>query len=235
MRIAYYLNQFFAGVGAEEKAGMPLESREGAVGPGKLFDQLIGGDAKVVLTLVCGDNYAVENQEQMIAAAVEKIRLADADVLIAGPCFQAGRYGMAAGALCSAVQSQLNIPVLAAMSEENPGTDLYREMMYIVDSGVNAANMREAVRKMADLARKRTAQRRQLFFSRLYPRSICRANGRTAAGRHGSGEGKRRAVRIGNGADDVFARAYATGGEGPYAGEIAVDHGRRAGSERQPR
>ena len=154
MRIAYYLNQFFAGVGAEEKAGMPLESREGAVGPGKLFDQLIGGDAKVVLTLVCGDNYAVENQEQMIAAAVEKIRLADADVLIAGPCFQAGRYGMAAGALCSAVQSQLNIPVLAAMSEENPGTDLYREMMYIVDSGVNAANMREAVRKMADLARK---------------------------------------------------------------------------------
>jgi hypothetical protein len=33
MRIAHYLNQFFAGVGAEEKAGMPLETREGAVGP----------------------------------------------------------------------------------------------------------------------------------------------------------------------------------------------------------
>jgi glycine reductase complex component B subunit gamma len=154
MRIAHYLNQFFAGVGAEEKAGMPLETRESAVGPGKLFEQLIGGDAKVVLTLVCGDNYAVENQDQMVAAAVEKIRQANADLLIAGPCFQAGRYGMAAGALCSAVQSQLNIPVVAAMSEENPGTDLYREVMYIVDSGANATNMREAVRKMAALARK---------------------------------------------------------------------------------
>jgi betaine reductase len=108
----------------------------------------------VVLTLVCGDNYAVENQDQMIAAAVQKIREANVDLLIAGPCFQAGRYGMAAGALCSAVQSQLNIPVLAAMSEENPGTDLYRELMYIVDSGANAASMRDAVRKMADLARK---------------------------------------------------------------------------------
>ena len=154
MRIVHYMNQFFAGVGAEEKAGMPLEVREGAVGPGKLFEQLIGGDAKVLLTLVCGDNYAVENQDQMVAAAVQKIRQANADLLVAGPCFQAGRYGMAAGALCSAVQSQLNIPVLAAMSEENPGTDLYRELMYIIDSGANAASMREAVRKMADLARK---------------------------------------------------------------------------------
>ena len=154
MRIAHYLNQFFAGVGAEEKAGMPLEIREGAVGPAKLFEQQIGGDAKVVLTLVCGDNYAVENQDQMVAAAVQKIREANVDLLIAGPCFQAGRYGMAAGALCSAVQSQLNIPVLAAMSEENPGTDLYRELMYIVDSGSNAAKMREAVRKMAALSRK---------------------------------------------------------------------------------
>jgi betaine reductase len=154
MRIAHYLNQFFAGVGGEEKAGIPLEVREGAVGPGKLFEQLIGSDAKVVLTLVCGDNYAVENQDQMVAAAVQKIRQANADLLIAGPCFQAGRYGMAAGALCSAVQSQLSIPVLAAMSEENPGTDLYREMMYIIDSGATAADMRQTLRKMASLARK---------------------------------------------------------------------------------
>ena len=154
MRIAHYLNQFFAGVGGEEKAGIPLETRERAVGPGKLFEQLIGGEAKVVLSLVCGDNYAVENQDAMVAAAVQKIRQAKVDLLIAGPCFQAGRYGMAAGALCSAVQSQLNIPVLAAMSEENPGTDLYREVMYIVDSGANAANMRETVGKMAALTRK---------------------------------------------------------------------------------
>jgi glycine reductase complex component B subunit gamma len=154
MRIVHYVNQFFAGVGGEDKAGMLLEVREGAAGPGKLFEQLMGGDAKVVLTLVCGDNYAVENQDQMVAAAVQKIGEANADLLIAGPCFQAGRYGMAAGALCSAAQSQLNIPVLAAMSEENPGTDLYREMMYIVDSGANVANMRDTVRKMASLARK---------------------------------------------------------------------------------
>jgi glycine reductase len=154
MRIVHYLNQFFGGIGGEEKAGMALEVREGAVGPGKLLEQVLGDDAKVVRTLICGDNYSVENQEAMIAAALGQVRDAKADLFVAGPCFLAGRYGMAAGALCSAVQSNLNIPVVTAMAGENPGADLYREILYIIDSGGNAAKMRDVLGKMANLARK---------------------------------------------------------------------------------
>ena len=154
MRVVHYLNQFFGGLGGEDKAGAPLEVREGAVGPGLLLEQLLGGDAKVVMTLVCGDNYAVEKQEAMIDAALEKIREARPDLFVAGPCFQAGRYGMAAGALCAAVHSKLGIPVVTGMSEENPGVDLYREKLYIVDSGMNAARMRDVLGKMANLATK---------------------------------------------------------------------------------
>ena len=51
MRVVHYLNQFFGGLGGEDKAGAPLEVREGAVGPGLLLEQLLGGDAKVVMTL----------------------------------------------------------------------------------------------------------------------------------------------------------------------------------------
>jgi betaine reductase len=154
MRIVHYLNQFFGGLGGEDKAGAPLEAREGAVGPGKLLEQLIGGDAKVVMTLVCGDNYAVESQQAMFAAALEKIRKAKPDLFVAGPCFQAGRYGMAAGGLCVAVQSQLKIPVITGMASENPGADLYREFLYITDSGDNAGRMRDVLAKMARLAGK---------------------------------------------------------------------------------
>ena len=154
MRIVHYLNQFFAGLGGEEQAGAALEVRAGAIGPGKLFEQLLGGDAKVVFTLVCGDNYAVENQQQMLTAALDKIRQAQPDLVVAGPCFQAGRYGMAAGALCAAVQSNLGIPAITAMSDENPGADLYREVLYITDSGTNAAQMRDVVVKMINLAQK---------------------------------------------------------------------------------
>jgi glycine reductase len=154
MRVVHYLNQFFGGLGGEEKAHSPLEVRQGAIGPGKLLEPLLGSDAQIVATLVCGDNYAVENHPGMIDSAVEKVREAGAEMFIAGPCFLAGRYGMAAGALCCAVQDKLAIPAIAAMARENPGVDLYRERLYIVDSGDNAAKMREALARTAALALK---------------------------------------------------------------------------------
>jgi glycine reductase complex component B subunit gamma len=154
MRIAHYLNQFFGGIGAEEHAGKGLEIREGAVGPGRLLEQLLGGDARVVLTMVCGDNFAVEHQDEVTAAVLEKLSTMSVDLFVAGPCFDAGRYGMAAGALCRAVQSELKIPVITAMSEENPGVDLYRDALYIIDSGTNAVKMRDVLGKMARLGQK---------------------------------------------------------------------------------
>src|SRR4029453_5585829 len=96
MRVAHYVNQFFGGIGAEEHAGQSLEIRDGAVGPGRLLESLLGKDARIVLTFVCGDNYAVEHQDEVTASVVEKVRHANADLFVAGPCFYAGRYGMAA-------------------------------------------------------------------------------------------------------------------------------------------
>jgi glycine reductase complex component B subunit gamma len=154
MRVVHYLNQFFGGIGAEEHAGCPLETRDGPVGPGKLLEQLLGGDARIVATLVCGDNYAIEQADDLTAAVLEKTKEASPDLFVAGPCFDAGRYGTAAAALCAAVQANLGIPVITAMSEENPGADLYRESLFIVDSGTNAAKMRDVLVKMASLAKK---------------------------------------------------------------------------------
>jgi glycine reductase len=154
MRVVHYINQFFGGMGGEESAGMPLEERGCAVGPGRLLEQVLGGDTTIVATLICGDNYAVEQQDQVIASVLERVRGAGAELFVAGPCFEAGRYGMAAGALCAAVQSELGIPGITAMAEENPGADLYREGLYIIDSGRHAAEMRGVLVKMANLAKK---------------------------------------------------------------------------------
>jgi betaine reductase len=107
-----------------------------------------------LLTLICGDNYAVEHQEEFLAAALQKIEEVKPDLVVAGPCFQAGRYGMAAGALCAAVDSKLGMPAVAGMSKENPGADLYHESLYIIDSGANAAKMRDVLIKMATLGQK---------------------------------------------------------------------------------
>jgi glycine reductase complex component B subunit gamma len=154
MRVVHYLNQFFGGLGGEEQAGAELEVRDGAVGPGKLLEPLLGAEAQIVTTLICGDNYSVEHQEAFLATALEKIRAARADLFVAGPCFMAGRYGMAGGALCSAVQAKIGLPVVTGMARENPGADLYRELLYIIDSGDSAVKMREVLEKMARFAQK---------------------------------------------------------------------------------
>src|SRR5262252_6976229 len=154
MRVAHYLNQFFGGIGAEEHAGKGLEIYDGAVGPGKLLESVLGNDTHVALTFVCGDNYAVEQKDELTTAVLAKLRSAKVDLFVAGPCFDAGRYGMAAGALCRAVQHELKIPVVTAMSEENPGVDLHRDALYIIDSGTSIAKLRDIIFKMAVLSSK---------------------------------------------------------------------------------
>ena len=157
MRVAHYINQFFGGIGGEEKADAPLEVRPGAVGPGRLLDQLLGEDSEVVSTIVCGDNLAAENLDEVAATVIKEVQASGADLFMAGPCFQAGRYGTAAGAVCTAVQEKLGIPSVTAMSVENPGADLYRASVYIIDSGDDVSRMQPTLAAMVRLGKKLAA------------------------------------------------------------------------------
>ncbi len=85
LRVVHYVNQFFGGVGGEEKANMPVEVRKGAVGPGRLFQQLLGEQGSVVATIICGDNYFSEQQDLALEAIKQALKEAKPDVLIAGP------------------------------------------------------------------------------------------------------------------------------------------------------
>ena len=152
MRIVHYLNQFFGGRGGEESASLTPDVLNGAVGPGKLLEQVLGKNAQIVRTIVVGDNYAAENLEPLTELVLKEVGAAQADLFVAGPCFEAGRYGMAAGGVCAAVQAELEIPVITAMAVENPGVDLYRQKLYIVDSGTSVGAMRDVLTKMGDIA-----------------------------------------------------------------------------------
>ena len=158
MRVVHYLNQFFGGVGGEEQAGLPPEIRPGTVGPGRLLEQVLGDGSHVVTTIISGDNYAAENVQEVTSMVTQQVKKAQAELLVAGPCFQAGRYGTAAGAVCAAVQDNLGIPAITAMSGENPGVDLYRESIYIVDSGDDVSRMRGVLAEMARLGNKLVGQ-----------------------------------------------------------------------------
>ena len=154
LKVVHYINQFYAGIGGEEMANIPPEIRPGAVGPGLAFQAALGDAAEIVQTVVCGDSYFNENTEDAKNEILGMIESVKPDLFIAGPAFNAGRYGVACGAVCEAVAGKFGIPVVTGMYEENPGADMYKEKMYIISTKASAAGMRDAAPKMAKLALK---------------------------------------------------------------------------------
>jgi glycine reductase complex component B subunit gamma len=153
-RVVLYLNQFFGGIGGENKADLPPRLTEEVVGPGKAYQAALGGEARVVATVICGDNYFAENMEAATSEVEALITPYRPDLLLAGPAFNAGRYGIACGAVCKMAQKEFGIPAVTGMYRENPGLDLYRKDVFIIQTGDSARTMVDVVRKMVILAEK---------------------------------------------------------------------------------
>jgi glycine reductase len=151
LRVAHYLNQFFGGIGGEEKANVPVEVQAGPLGPGRLFQQLLGDRGSIVSTIICGDNYVNERQTEARAAVIAALTDAGPDVLIAGPAFDAGRYGLACGVVCEIAQD-LGIQAVSAMHPENPGVLTYGRTQLIVPTGTTPVDMQEAVARLHRIA-----------------------------------------------------------------------------------
>ena len=161
-RIVHYLNQFFGGIGGEDKADYEPEVQEKVIGPGLALAQGLGDDYEIVATVICGDNYFGENLDEATDTIVEMVKRYHPDVFVAGPAFNAGRYGVACGTICKAVEERLGIPVVSGMYKENPGTDMFRQDVILVETGNSAATMRKAVPKFVNLIRKLAEVKRSL-------------------------------------------------------------------------
>ena len=153
-RVLHYLNQFFAGVGGEAQASVGPWFEHGPVGPGRVLEECLGGEGVVVGTLVCGDDAFHLDPERRLAELIELAASCPADVLIAGPAFDAGRYGVACGALCEAVTGRLGLPAVTAMFPENPAVTLYARGTYILPTTASGVGMRDALARLAAFALK---------------------------------------------------------------------------------
>ena len=152
-KVVHYINQFFANIGGEEMAHVAPELREGLVGPGLALNTAWKGEAEIVNTIVCGDSYFAEHEADAKEKVLGWVKEIKPDFFIAGPAFNAGRYGYACATICKAVKEELGIPVLTGMYEENPGADL-KNSIYIISTANSAAGMRKAAPVMAKFAMK---------------------------------------------------------------------------------
>ena len=153
LRVVHYVNQFFGGVGGEDQAHVGVTVRTGAIGPGRILETALGDGARVEATIICGDNFANERGDELARALASELDRLKPDVLVAGPAFASGRYGLACAHVCKVAQDR-GVAAITAMHPENPGASSARRGLYIVPTGASTTSMQAALAALAPLARR---------------------------------------------------------------------------------
>ncbi len=153
VRVVHYLNQFFGGLGGEDKADLPVQVKEGAVGPGRALQQAFKDQATIVATIIGGDNFVAENEAkagEAMAAALDQYK---PDLVVAGPAFDSGRYGLGCALICRLAQSR-GIPAVTGMHPDNAAIITHRRELLAVPSGADVTEMQKVLARMAALGLK---------------------------------------------------------------------------------
>ena len=188
MKAIHYINQFFAGIGGEEKADTEPIFHDNLIGCSMMLNQMMP-DIEVTNTIVCGDNYITNHTDAALKVIFEWLDKKQFDIFFAGPAFMAGRYGVGCGIICKAVSERYHVPVITSMNEENPGVEEYKSVAYIFKGGRKATFMKQDVTPMAAFAEKIAKGEELLpaaqegYFPRGVRSEIPQPDGRIAADR----------------------------------------------------
>ena len=151
VRVVHYINQFFAGQGGEDSAGLGATTVDGPTGPGRKLKSLLGEGFEIVATVYCGDDTAAAGPGA-IDEILSLVQQASPDLLVAGPAFTSGRYGLACARLAAAATAA-GIPSIACLHEDNPGLD-EAGAAPVVAAGEAARTMGPTLERLAAAARK---------------------------------------------------------------------------------
>ena len=151
LRVVHYVNQFFGGIGGEDHASVGVTTKAGPVGPGRALAAALGDGARIEATIVCGDNFASDRAEDAARAIGAELDRLKPDLLVAGPAFGSGRYGLACALACRVARGR-GVAAIAAMHPDNPGVSSARRELCIVPTGTSTTSMPAALAALAPLA-----------------------------------------------------------------------------------
>ena len=127
--------------------------RLGSFGPGSALSDFLSDIGGIAATIICGDDHMFLNMESALGQIQDMLKGQRIDMLIAGPAFNAGRYGLACGWVCKTVVEKLGIPAVMGMHLENPGVAIYPKGVFTIATAASISGMRDALPAMASLAR----------------------------------------------------------------------------------
>ena len=158
IRVMHYVNQFFAGIGGEDKADIPVGSFGGAIGPGKRLQELLGDSAEIVVTAYCGDDYFGTHRDEVLESILNIARLHDIKLVIAGPAFSSGRYGFACVEVCHYISTTMDVNCVTGIHHTNPAIEIYKQYknkkVFAIPATEVVSGMEDALRKITQLVSK---------------------------------------------------------------------------------
>lgn len=150
-KIILVLNHTQAGMGSDENAHLGPAGKKAALGPGQtLAPYFKEHDSEIIATLYCGDQYFLENQEEVIKKFVGISRQFGADGVLCGPAMQYPNFGEMSAKLALAF-NQSGIPAAAAMSAENPAIAFKDQVKIIKMPKKGGVGLNESFKRMAQL------------------------------------------------------------------------------------
>lgn len=159
--VMHYLNQFFAGKGGEDKADVPLGFHHEPLGPGKRLQALLGDLGKNIVTVYCGDNYFSGYTGEVLAQIQQFVSDKKVQIAVAGPAFDAGRYGFACMEVCHFLSTSMNLKCITGMHIENPGLLGYKQYkdrnIFAFPTSPSITGLEDALSRIARCVLKLTA------------------------------------------------------------------------------
>lgn len=148
-RVAHVVNQFFAGLGGEDKADVAVGALDTLAGPSRVLQRLLQDQAEVAPTLYFGDNRFHERPDEARAALLRKLAAIEPEVIVLGPAFNAGRYGLACVEMGHMAARETGAVCVTAMHDDNPAVDTYRDYhdprLFLLPTAETAAGMASAL------------------------------------------------------------------------------------------
>ncbi|MDO5048062.1 MAG: GrdB-related putative oxidoreductase [Anaerococcus sp.] len=123
MNIVLIFDQGLAGAGGKTNPHQGLAIERGGIGSYlmlKPFLDKVG--AKVSYTLYCGNEYFLENKEEVVIKMRKMVEKINPDLVLCGPCFNFEDYGLMSAMICKQIIEKTNIKAISMMSKENEET-----------------------------------------------------------------------------------------------------------------
>ncbi len=123
MNIVLIFDQGLAGAGGKSNLNVGLTAVKGGVGSALMMEshfEKIG--AKVAATLYCGNEYFLNNQDEVVTKMTAMVKKVKPDFVVCGPCFNFPDYAKMAAMISASVLENTEFKSCAMMSVENGDT-----------------------------------------------------------------------------------------------------------------